>query len=575
MPTQLSSTLLILTLIATLLGCQVDKPSGTLPSSATLYHNGHLITMEGDSATYAEALVADSGKIVFVGRLADAEHRYAHANHKDLEGQTLLPGFIDAHGHAGGAGLQRMSANLLAPPDGPVTDIATLQQQVNDWVIQNQAFVKKIGWIIGFGYDDAQLKEQRHPTASELDQISTDLPVLLIHQSGHLFAVNHKALELSDITAATPNPGGGVIRREADGKTPNGVLEETAGMKVSYGLLSRFDNDDNDRMSLAGLEAYAEFGFTTAQEGRASKSSTTTWQRLADAGRLKMDVAVYPDIYMEQEFLEGKKASRTYTNHFRLAGIKMSLDGSPQGRTAWLTQPYKIPPEGQDKNYTGYPAYSSSRVVDRLVQRAYRNEWPILAHCNGDAAAEAFIFSIEKANQLFGKADRRPVMIHAQTVRYDQLDRMKAEGIIPAFFSLHTFYWGDWHRDVTLGKERAYRISPTGTALKKGMIFTEHHDAPVVLPSSTMVLHATVNRISRSGDIIGPDERVSTYHALKSITAWAAYQHFEEDTKGTLTPGKVADFVILDRDPLAIDPLELKDLRVMETIKGGVTIFKR
>jgi predicted amidohydrolase YtcJ len=564
---------LCLCLLGWFSGCSPADERST--ASQTLYFNGTLLTMESDSARYAEALVTDSGKIVYTGDLEGAVAQYPGATRKDLHGQTLLPGFIDAHGHAGGAGLQRMSANLLAPPDGPVTDMATLQQQVKTWVVQNQEFVKKVGWIVGFGYDDAQLKEQRHPTAAELDIISTDLPVLLIHQSGHLFTVNHKALEMSDITAATPDPGGGVIRREADGKTPNGVLEETAGMKVAYGMLSRFDEQDLDRMSLAGLDAYAEFGFTTAQEGRASKSGTITWQRLADAGRLKMDVAVYPDIYMEQEFLEGQKATRTYTNRFRLAGIKMSLDGSPQGRTAWLTQPYKIPPEGQDKNYAGYPAYSSSRVVDTLVQRAYRNEWPILAHCNGDAAAEAFINAIEKANQLFGKADRRPVMIHAQTVRFDQLDRMKTEGIIPAFFSLHTYYWGDWHRDVTLGQERAYRISPTGTALKKGMIFTEHHDAPVVLPSSTMVLHATVNRVSRSGDIIGPDERVSVYHALKSMTDWAAYQHFEESTKGTLTPGKVADFVILDKNPLAIDPLHLKDLRVMETIKAGETIFQR
>ncbi|MBL8286312.1 MAG: amidohydrolase family protein, partial [Acinetobacter johnsonii] len=198
----------------------------------------------------------------------------------------------------------------------------------------------------------------------------------------------------------------------------------------------------------------------------------------------------------------------------------------------------KTPPEGQDKDYAGYPAYSSSRVVDTLVQQAYRNRWQILAQCNGDAAAEAFINSVQKANEQFGRSDRRPVMIHAQTVRFDQLDRMKAEGIIPAFFSLHTYYWGDWHRDVTLGRERAYRISPTATALKKGMIFTQHHDAPVVLPSSVMVLHTTVNRVSRSGDVIGPDERVTAYQALKSITDWAAYQHFEESTKGTLEVGK-------------------------------------
>lgn len=561
-------------LLAVLFSCG-PKSDPTAGQSATLYFNGNIITMAGDSAVYAEALVTDSGKIAFVGALADARKQFAAAAQKDLQGATLLPGFIDAHGHTYMAGLQRISANLLSPPDGPVTTIAELQQQVKDWTAANQELVNKVGWIIGFGYDDGQLKEQRHPTASELDAISKDIPVLLIHQSAHLFAVNHKALELSGITASTPNPGGGVIRREADGKTPNGVLEETAGIRVAYGLISRFDESDNTRLALAGLEAYAAFGFTTVQEGRANKSIAETWERLARNGQLKLDVAVYPDIFSEQAYLRGRQSSVTYRNHFRLAGIKMSLDGSPQGRTAWMTQPYKTPPEGQDKDYAGYPAYSSSRVVDTLVQQAYRNRWQILAHCNGDAAAEAFINSVQKANQQFGRSDRRPVMIHAQTVRFDQLDRMKAEGIIPAFFSLHTYYWGDWHRDVTLGRERAYRISPTATALKKGMIFTQHHDAPVVLPSSVMVLHTTVNRVSRSGDIIGPDERVTAYQALKSITDWAAYQHFEESTKGTLEVGKVADLVILDRNPLTIDPMTLKDIVVVETIKEGGTVFKR
>ncbi|HAC26050.1 MAG TPA: hydrolase, partial [Cytophagales bacterium] len=303
-------------LLAVLFSCG-PKSDPTAGHSATLYFNGNIITMAGDSAVYAEALVTDSGKIAFVGALADARKEFAAAVQKDLQGATLLPGFIDAHGHTYMAGLQRISANLLSPPDGPVTTIAELQQQVKDWTAANQELVNKVGWIIGFGYDDGQLKEQRHPTASELDAISKDIPVLLIHQSAHLFAVNHKALELSGITASTPNPGGGVIRREADGKTPNGVLEETAGIRVAYGLISRFDESDNTRLALAGLEAYAAFGFTTVQEGRANKSIAETWERLARNGQLKLDVAVYPDIFSEQAYLRGRQSSVTYRNHFR------------------------------------------------------------------------------------------------------------------------------------------------------------------------------------------------------------------------------------------------------------------
>jgi predicted amidohydrolase YtcJ len=166
-------------------------------------------------------------------------------------------------------------------------------------------------------------------------------------------------------------------------------------------------------------------------------------------------------------------------------------------------------------------------------------------------------------------------MIHAQTVREDQLDSMKVLEIIPSFFSMHTFYWGDWHRDETLGKERAYRISPTQSALKRGMIFTEHHDAPVANPDAIRILHATVNRVSRSGDVIGPDQRVNAYLALKSITDWAAYTAFEENLKGTIAAGKLADFVILDKNPLKIDPMSFGDLKVLETIKEGSTVYKQ
>lgn len=554
-------------------GCKPEEKKST---SQTLYFNGSIITMEGDEPIYAEALVTDSSRIVFIGKLAEAEKQFEGATRRDLGGQTLLPGFMDAHGHAWMAGLQRMSANLLAPPDGPITDIKSLQNQLNEWTANNQDVVKKIGWIIGFGYDDAQLAEQRHPTASELDVISSEIPVVIIHQSSHLFSVNHKALQMAGIDANTPNPGGGIIRREADGKTPNGVLEEMAGITLLYKhLLGNFDEEDNIRLSLDGLKAYSEFGFTTVQEGRANATIAKTWTLLAQQKKVTLDVAVYPDIYLEQPYLKGQKSSGEYTDRVRLAGIKMSLDGSPQGRTAWLTKPYKVPPDGQNSSYAGYPAFANSRVVDSLVFQAYRNNWQILAHCNGDAAIEAFINSIEKANTVMGKQDRRPVIIHSQVVRFDQLDRMKAEGIIPSFFSLHTFYWGDWHRDVTLGKERAYRISPTATTLQKGMIFTQHHDAPVALPSSIMILHTTVNRVSRSGDIIGPDERIGPYQALKSITAWAAYQYFEEGTKGTLAPGKLADLVILDQNPLTIEPMKIKDITVLETIKEGQTVYKK
>ena len=541
----------------------------------TIYFGGPILTMEGDSVQYAETIAVKDGKILFVGGKDGALALQADRTRMvDLQGRTMLPGFIDAHGHVWNAGFQKLAANLLPPPDGKGTDIAALEGILNDWAANNSKAISKVGWIIGFGYDDAQLAERRHPEAKELDKVSTEFPVLIIHQSGHLASMNHRALELSGLTAESKDPAGGIIRREMDGRTPNGVLEEMAFFGPVFKLFATLDQEANEKIALAGVGAYIGFGFTTAQEGRASAAITDTWRKLGQEGRLVIDVAVYPDLQAETAYMLKHRTSRTYTDHFRIAGVKLSLDGSPQGKTAWLTKPYVVPPAGQSKDYAGYPAIPDTTVVDSLVALAFKNNWQVLAHCNGDAAGDEFITAVAIAAKTIGNDDRRSVMIHAQTVREDQLDRMKELGIMPSFFSMHTFYWGDWHRDQTLGKERAYRISPAVSSLRRGMRFTEHHDAPVALPNSLMVLYATVNRISRSGDVIGPDQRVSPYIALKSITDWAAYQYFEEDRKGTLTAGKLADLVILDKDPLKVKPTAIKDIRVLETIKEGMTIYK-
>ena len=541
---------------------------------ATIYFNGDIITMEGDQPQYAEAVVAEDGNIVFVGPRQEAMEKYNNANQVDLNGKTMLPGFLDAHGHVWNAGFQAVSANLLPPPDGEGSSVDEIIRLLNEWADANQEVVSKYGAIIGFGYDDSQLKEKRHPTAEDLDKVSTEIPVFIIHQSGHLGSTNHKGLEAAGYTAGVENPAGGNIRREEGTDVPNGVLEEMGMYIPIIKFMGTLDNKANELMAKAGLDAYMKFGYTTAQEGRATSDNCETWKALAQRNELPIDVAAYPDIQSQMDYMLKEGDSEDYTNHFRIAGVKLSLDGSPQGKTAWLTEPYVVPPPGQPKTYSGYPAIKDDKEVLRFVDSAFVHHWQLLVHCNGDAAGDQLIKAVKKAEDEYGKDDRRTVMIHAQTVRFDQLDEMKKLGIIPSFFSMHTYYWGDWHRDETLGKERAYKISPTATTLEKGMIFTEHHDAPVALPSSIMILYTTVNRKSRSGDIIGPDERVSPYIGLKSLTEWAAYQFFEEDHKGTLTEGKLADLVILDKNPLKVDPEEIINIKVLETIKEGNTVFK-
>ena len=387
--------------------------------------------------------------------------------------------------------------------------------------------------------------------------------------------VNSKALELVGYNANTQDPKGGKIRRMQRSNEPNGVLEEIAHFNVLIAkFLPKMTTELQDEMLVKGQKLYASFGYTTAQEGRSTPDGTAAMERASKSNSLILDIVSYPDILSNRVAATSKYQGNKYINKYRVGGVKLNLDGSPQGKTAWLTHAYHKPPEGEGKDYHGYESMSDEEAYKHVAD-AYQNNWQIMSHCNGDAAIDQYLKAVTRANKEFGNNDRRTIIIHAQTAREDQVERFAKEKIFPSFFPMHTFYWGDWHVNSVLGKERAYKISPTNTALKYGLKFTSHHDAPVALPSSIRVLSATVTRVSRSGDIIGPDERVSTYIGLKALTDWAAYQHFEETSKGTIEKGKVADFVILDKNPLKIKTFELENLKVIETIKDGEPVYLR
>ena len=364
----------LLVLASLILGCQPEKESAD-----KLYFGGDILTMEGDDPTYVEALVVKEGKIIFTGNRDETLRKYT-APEKDLEGKTLLPGFLDAHGHVFMAGFQSLAANLLPPPDGNGSSVESLIDITKNWAASNENAVGKVGWILGFGYDDAQLEEGRHPVADELDKISSDYPVILVHQSGHLAAMNHKALEMAGYDANTPNPPGGIIRRVAGTNEPDGVLEEMAMFIPLFSVFDAFDEEANEKIAMEGIGAYTRFGFTTAQEGRATTEVTETWRKLAQKDSLKIDVVSYPDINKELPYMEKMGVQANYTNHFRIGGVKISLDGSPQGKTAWLTEPYVVPPPGEAADYKGYPAFEQEERVISLIETAFENDWQLLAH---------------------------------------------------------------------------------------------------------------------------------------------------------------------------------------------------
>ena len=542
----------------------VSSCANTISEADLILSSNNVILMTGDKEAQPLSIAINSKKIVWIGSHEDAIK--IQGTKINFGHQAILPGFIDAHGHASYLAFATQVANIASPPVGKIKTIKDLQIELKKFIKDSN--LQPGQWLMGLGYDDSLLAEQRHPTKEDLDQVSTEHPIYLIHVSAHLGAANSMGLALANINSDTPDPSGGKIRRYENSSEPNGVFEETAAYPVQQLAMSAY-KDPIGSVKKA-MEIYASHGITTAQDG-ASSPETIGLMQAADAqGMINLDVISYP---VGQNGLDKTLETinfGSYEGRIKVGGIKLILDGSPQGKTAYLTEPYYKPPHSESESYKGYPLIPQKEVSKWVSEYADLNI-PIIAHANGDAAADMLITAVRNADL---KTDHRTIMIHAQTVREDQLDQMKELKIIPSYFSTHTFYWGDWHRDSVFGEDRAMRISPTRSTLDRKMPFTVHNDAPVVPPDMIRLLWSTTNRMTRSGKVLGEEQKISTYSALEAMTINAAYQHFEDGIKGTIEVGKLADLVVLSEDPLSMPADELLELKVMATYSHGKEIFK-
>lgn len=570
--------LIAILLLAISISCKQKedkKPvSETDESSAQLYHNGDILTMAAEKPTYAEAIVEEDGKIAFVGSQKEAEEKYTNAKKIDLKGKTMLPGFIDPHSHFGMVSNTMGQVDLNSPPVGEVKTIANVLQKMEAYKTDNN--LPDGEWIFGWGYDESQLKEKRHLHKKEIDSVLPNNPVYLVHTSGHMGVANSKALEKMNISAATKNPEGGSIARLPNSKEPAGLVQETA-MYPFMGTMMQILQKKQADFFESTQDKYASNGITTAQDGMSDRNAIQFFQSQADAGKFKIDLmalAGYTDLEtnLEDSLLHWK----TYKNGFKVQGTKIIADGSPQGKTAFFTKPFLTPVDGCESDCKGLPSLSQETLNDLFIL-AYKNENQLFIHSNGDASIDMVITAHENAckklNQALDK-DRRTIVIHSQFVRPKQLETYKEYNMEPSFFTNHAYFWGDVHVE-NLGKERAYFLSPIASAEKLGLKYTNHSDATVTPIDPIFTIWTAVNRVSRSGEVIGSDEQATPYQALKAITSHAAYEFFEEDRKGSLTQGKLADFVVLDKNPLKVEPMEIRDIQVLETIKEGITVYKK
>ncbi len=420
--------------------------------------------------------------------------------------------------------------------------------------------------MLAQGYDHNQLAERTHPTLALLDQAAPHNPVAVQHSSGHMGVLNSLALAALHITPHTPDPEGGRIGRSDGALT--GYLEENAFVQALQQVPMPDPQDLLDAFRRA-QKNYAAHGISTVQEGMLAAQLIPLYQALLDSGALELDVVGYPGLAdFDAAAAAFPRSLRQYDRRFKLGGLKMFLDGSPQGRTAWLRVPYQ-----GEADYRGYPTMADEDV-EAALRRALALGVQPLAHCNGDGAVQQYLDAGARVEQDSPQLrDLRPVIIHAQLMGVDQLPQAKALGFTPSFFVAHIYHWGDIHWK-NFGPTRASAISPAGTALALGLPFTFHQDAPVIPPDMLETVWCAVNRATRSGRVLGPEERIPVYDALRAVTANAAWQYFEEDSKGTLAPGKRADLVMLDRDPLTAPTERLREIRVLATVKDGKTIYE-
>ena len=540
-----------------------------------IYFNGNIITVD-ENESIVQAILVEDGRIKALGSNEEILALAQDAEKIDLEGKTMVPGFIDPHGH-----IAAISQTLLLVQLGDATSVEEIKTRLRNYIATTK--LPEGAWVIGFGYDNTKFEDKEHPTKFDLDDVSTEIGIYCTHASGHLAVTNSFGLEAYGYAGEDYIvPEGGVVQTVSpDSREANGILEENAIMaEEKKGIVPAPQFEQVLDSLVRAQDLYAELGITTAQDASLDPGYDQMLTAAGQMGKLKIDILGYALMPFTEKLMKENKGTpkREYVNHYKIGGGKTFLDGSPQGKTAWLTKPYYEAPEGESTDYLGYPTQTDEDMI-AYYKMCIENNWQVHTHSNGDAAIDQFFRCYEKALELTGNdtkiTDLRPVLVHCQAVRKDQLEHMAKLGAEPTFFNDHVWFWGDYHYESVFGPERAQNISPLGWAIESGLKFTIHQDPPVKMPNQILGMHNAVNRRTQSGRVLGEQHKVSVMQALKAVTINCAYQYFEEDIKGSLEVGKYADLVILDKNPLEVPCEEIKEIKVLETIKEGKVIFKR
>jgi predicted amidohydrolase YtcJ len=570
----MNQILKIVMALLVLASCNSANQNGTTNEGAdAIYFGDDIITMEGDSASYAEAVAVKDGKIIFVGSKADAEKMKGDSTKmSDLQGKTLLPGFLDAHSHYINSLLVANQCKLYAPPSGPAKDVESIVAELKRFAEERK--IPKGEEIIGYGYDENVMPNGKLLNRDDLDKVFPDNPVRVDHVSMHGTVLNSLAMKKYGYSAETKTPPGGVIVRKPGTNEPYGLIMETAFLPVVE-KTAAMTPENEIAWTKAGQMLYAETGVTTAHEGATHIGPLQTIQRASEAGANMIDVIAFPFITDLDNILKDFPLADwgKYNKGFKIGGVKITIDGSPQGKTAYFSKPYLTGGPAGEKDWKGELTFPQD-MVNNMVKKVYDMNVPLNLHCNGDASIDAFLEAYEFARAGDYSKPWNVTTIHSQFMRKDHMAKFVKYGIRPSFYTLHTYYFYEAHLK-NRGLDQAQYISPVRDAIDAGMKPTNHTDFVVAPLDQMMMLWSAVNRISRAGAKVGPDQAITPYEGLQAMTIHVADQYDEASSKGSLATGKRADLVILDQNPLKIDKMNIKDIKILETIKDGKTIYKK
>jgi len=535
---------------------QPNEINNTKLTDVTLIVNADIVTMNAHQPT-ANAMAISDEKIIAIGSEAEVLQVIGdYSQRQDLKGKTIVPGFIETHDHL------YMSSTISI-----LTDVSPFSTPTLAQAIEKIKHTKpdNEGWIIAFGADQTLYSEKKGPTRDILDELFPKTPVMVFHLSGHGGFANSIALASAGIDENTPNPTGGFYEKDENGQL-TGFL---SGQPALFTVKS-YPNPSPDTAVTAALMR-AKKGVTTSSElGIMNEVVLKGLQEATSSASFPVRVVGgYFSTAPDFEAVVPKLKSYE-TKFLKIPFIKTWTDGSLQGGTAYLTEGYHTHDFG-DGGAQGSQDFFNKQVVD-MYERGY---WPAI-HANGNGAVDVALNAIEYAQTtLADKFDPsiRPQIIHAQMTTEDQIKRMAALNASPTFFTTHVYYWGDLHYEKTLGPKRSERLSAMADAFNYGVHPSMHNDPPVSPIDPLLNMWIAVKRTSKNGRILGKEQAISPQQALAAYTTNAAYQFGMEKESGSLEVGKLADYVVLDKNPLKVTPDEIRNITVLTTVRGGLTTY--